>query len=141
LLKIPEDAAPLVLREGLANEAEAAEIAAFATAKPNERFVATSPFTGQCRALAKAATKQKLDNLRVVSPERLGQKVFGREITLLVSLAATEPQQVAGWPFNDVSRLVPIFVGEWAAIHVFCSPAMSDHPFTRLMQPNVPQEV
>jgi len=137
LLKIPEDAAPLVVREGLVNKTEAAEIAAFAAARPNERFVATSPFTGQCRAIAKAVTQQKLENLRVVSPERLGQKVFGREITLLISLAATEPHQVAGWPFNDVSRLMPIFVGEWAEIHVFCSPSMSGHPFIRLMQPDV----
>jgi hypothetical protein len=133
LLKVPENAAPLIVREGLANEVEATEIAAFAASRPTERFVATSPFTGQCRVLARAASKKKLENLRVVSPERLGQKVFGREITLLVSLAATESQQVSGWPFNDISRLIPIFVGEWTAIDIFCSAEMNDHPFVRLM--------
>lgn len=137
LLKSPESAAPLVLREGLANEVEATEIATFAASRPNERFVATSPFTGQCRVLARMAN---LENLRVVSPERLGQKIFGREITLLVSLAATESQQVAGWPFNDVSRLIPIFVGEWNAIHVFCSSEMSGHPFIKLMEAQVAEQ-
>jgi hypothetical protein len=134
LLKIPETTAPLVVREGLANEIEAAEIASFAAGRPNERFVATSPFTGQCRMLARAAASKGLDNLRVVSPERLGQKVFNREISLIVSLAATEAQQVAGWPFSDVSRLVPIFVGDWNTVHVFCSREMRSHPFIQLME-------
>jgi hypothetical protein len=89
LLKTPENTVPLVVRKGLANEMEATEIASFAASRPNERFVATSPFTGQCRMLARAAANKGLENLRVVSSERLGQKVFNREINLLVSLAAT----------------------------------------------------
>src|SRR5689334_4366668 len=81
----------------------------------------------QCRLMARIAVAQgKSENFRVVAPERLGQKVFGREITLLVSFAAIESQQIAGWPFNDIGRLMPIFVGEWTMIHVFCSHKMSD---------------
>ena len=128
LIKLPEDGAPMVLREGLANRIEAAEIVAYAASRPNTRFVATSPFAAQCRALSTASVAHGLDNMRIVAAERLGQKVFNRDIDLLISLVATTRRHVEGWPFSNLGRLLPLFVGQWRRLHVFCSPLVRSHP-------------
>jgi hypothetical protein len=131
ILRLPEARAPLTLREGLANAAEAAAAVEIVRAGQHGSSVATSPFVAQCRELAEAAAKLRVSNLRVVVPERLGQKKFSKNVHLILSFAATRPEDVAGWPFADLGRLLPLFVGEWAGITVVCSPAMARHPVLR----------
>jgi hypothetical protein len=128
LIKLPEDSAPMVLREGLANRIEASEIVAYAASRPHDRFVATSLFAAQCRALSTASVAQGLENIRIVTAERLGQKVFNRDIDLLISFVAVTRRHVEGWPFSDLGRVLPLFVGPWRKLHVFCSPLVQSHP-------------
>lgn len=133
VLRIPEDGAPHALREGLGNAAEAEFVAEFVAADPYGSYVATSPFSAQCRLLAQAAGVRALANFRIVVPERLGQKIFSTPPHLLVSLAAADPERVESWPFTDVRTLLNLLGGPWQAIHIFCTRPMSEHPVVRLI--------
>jgi hypothetical protein len=128
VLSISQDLAPLSLREGLANFQEAVAVVSHAKAHTTLRFVATSPFTAQCRAIAAAAHSEGLENLRVLVPERVTWKPQADRLDLLLSLAVTGVEGVAQWPYTHPGHLLPLLVGDWRRIDVFCSPAMVEHP-------------
>jgi hypothetical protein len=127
-LTVPQGMAPLSLREGLTNVEEAAALVAHASAHPDQRFVATSPFAAQCRTVAAEASAAKIENLRVHLPERVPWKAQAERSVLLVSLAVTDSEGVAHWPYNHPGNMLPLLVGNWQRIEVFCSPAMAEHP-------------
>jgi hypothetical protein len=115
------------LTEGLANSAEASAVLDYVASNPTKRFVVTSPFTSQCRTVAKAAAERNLDNVRVVVPEKVGHRRIQPPAQLLVTMAATDPITTTAWPLSDLGRLAPLFVGDWAGITVFCSPIVAEH--------------
>jgi hypothetical protein len=128
VLTISQHLAPLSLREGLANEVEALAAVSHAKARPLDRFIATSPFAAQCRTIAVAARAARLDNLRVILPERVTWKAQAERNDLLLSLSVTRIEDVARWPYTHPGHMLPLLVGDWQRIDLFCSPAMSEHP-------------
>jgi hypothetical protein len=128
VLLIPQDLAPLSLREGLVNTDEAEALVSHAKANPASRFVATSPFPAQCRAIAAIAYAQRVDNLRVLVPEKIMWKPDAERLDLLLSLAVSSNDGASQWPYSDLGNLVPLLTGDWRKIELFCSPTMTEHP-------------
>jgi hypothetical protein len=135
VLTITQDLAPLSLREGRANADEAVAIVSHAKTRPTLRFVATSPFPAQCRAIASVAHAEGIDNLRVLVPEKVLWKPQADRLDLLLSLAVTDNAGVAQWPYADPGNLASLLCGDWRKIELFCSPAMAEHPLIAAITP------
>jgi hypothetical protein len=132
VVHIQEASIPLVLREGLVNDAEAQTAVRLARATPNLRHIATSVCDAQCRAIAKRASESGIDNLRIVLPERLGRRPFSNPPHLIVSLAVPNIAMASGWPLSDLGWVVPLLIGDWARITILCAPDIYRfHPVVR----------
>ena len=127
ILSWPESLLPLAVSEGFSNSSEATAVIEIAAAHPYRRFVVTSPYRAQCHLIAEGIYARNLTNTRVRFSERLGHRAVQPDTDLIVSLVATDRQSTSGWPLNELGRLVPLFVGEWAKIHVVCSGFVSEH--------------
>jgi hypothetical protein len=133
-LRLPADRAPASVAMCWRNAKEAAAVVAHAAANPLIEFVATSPFLGQCRLIAVKAAEAKLTNLRVTLPDRLGAKPLTGEYTLLISTVVGRAKPSYPVPVRDTARMLPMFIGPWRQIRIFCSPeAKEHHPVLRLL--------
>jgi hypothetical protein len=123
----PRSSLPLTLSEGLINQSEAVVAVDIAASTPERRFIITSPFVAQCRAIAKVVANRRLDNIRVTLPEKLGHRRIQPAPHLIVSLAATDAATAATWPLNDLGQLAPLLIGDWSGITILCAPALFQH--------------
>ena len=127
-----ESGIPLILREGLVNTAEVRAAIELVQAAPERRHIATSLFDAQCRAIAATAGARDVANLRVVVPNRLGQRAYSTPPDLILSLAVPTATMAAAWPLNDLGWLAPMLIGDWAKITLLCSPEVAEyHPVVR----------
>ena len=86
------------------------------------------------RLIAVKAAEAKLTNLRVTLPDRLGAKPLTGEYTLLISTVVGRAKPSYPVPVRDTARMLPMFIGPWRQIRIFCSPeAKEHHPVLRLL--------
>ncbi len=132
IVHMPESGIPLVLREGLVNTAEAKAVIELARAAPERRYIATSLFDAQCRAIAATAAAAGVENLRVALPDRSGQRAHSSPPDLILSLAVPTAAMAVGWPLSDLGWLAPMLIGNWAQITILCAPEVAEyHPVVR----------
>lgn len=114
------------------NEGEARELVRFAKAC-GEPCIATSPFIAQCSLLSELAEEEHLENLRVLSLERLGNEGSASTARhLLISTVVGKGAPTYPYPMNESGRLLPLLVGPYSRIDVFASPeALRHHPLLR----------
>jgi hypothetical protein len=128
----PQSALPSALSEGLTNVAEANAVIKIAVDAAEERFIITSPFAAQCRCIASMIAEKRIENVQILSPDKLGHRRIQPPRRLIVSMAASDTATAACWPLNDLGQLTPLFIGNWSLITIVCTPAiMEHHPLVR----------
>jgi hypothetical protein len=118
VVHMPESGLPLALREGLTNVAEARAATELALTAPEREYVVTSLFAAQCRTIAAMAAEANLHNVRVILPDRLGQRTYSRPPNLILSLAVPTAAMGAGWPLSDLEQIGPMLIGDWTHITI-----------------------
>jgi hypothetical protein len=130
---IPHAGFRFIQEHGLASEDEARALIERATVLGAD-CVASSPYTAQSFLIAKMAAKEKL-RFPVATPELLGTRPGTGQPTLLLSLVADRADPSFPYPLSDVTELIPMLIGDYKAIEIFCSPAVAEHhPLVRLLR-------
>jgi hypothetical protein len=96
----------------------------------------TSPFAAQSHLIAGKLHERKLQNVRVVPLDGLGEVDWSKEEGLLFSavVESAGPSFSFPYPMNEPARLMPILVGQQRELHIFCSDAARRaHPVLRLL--------
>jgi hypothetical protein len=101
-----------------------------------ETCVATSPFLGQCVALAKATSEEGI-SLPVYAPNTLSTRFSGEQAVLLISMVTDQSHEHFPHPLDDPRSVLPLLVGNWKRIEIFCSTHVASHyPLIQILQKN-----
>ncbi|KFE70256.1 hypothetical protein [Hyalangium minutum] len=138
-LRVPHDRFPFIQERLFTSRTEVEELLAFAKQRPQEQFHVTSPFFAQCLLISQLAMEKEIPNVIVVPLEHLGWKRPGGDRNLLVSTVVTRSNPGYPYPMNDLGRLIELFTGDYAEVHLFSSKeALTHHPvLLRLTSPRL----
>ncbi len=133
---LPSSAFPAAQERLFQNDPEATALVEFAAEDAARSWVATSPFAAQSHLIAEKLHERKLQNVRVVPLDGLGEVDWSKEEGLLFSavVETARPSFSFPYPMNEPARLMPVLVGQQRELHVFCSDAARRaHPVLRLL--------